>query len=231
METQVQSSVLSAVPETRAAAFFDVDNTLIPGSAIEVRFFSYLWKCRLVGLSEAARSLWFWSRHIPPVSLHPLRTQKLYLTGKRPSIIEPLAEEFVRKHICPRLPSDGLAALEAHRRAGHRLVLTTGSLDFLVAPLARFLDVETVLAAQPERIGDRYTGRLLSPFPYGQGKHHMVEAFAAGHGLDLKQSHAYGDSPGDVEVLRAVGHPTVVNPIRGMARIARREGWNIVEWR
>jgi len=231
VETQIQSSVLSAIPETRAAAFFDVDNTLIPGSAIEVRFFSYLWKRNLVGLSEAARSLWFWSRHIPPVSLHPLRTQKLYLAGKRPSVIEPLAEEFVRKQICPRLPSVGLAALEAHRRAGHRLVLTTGSLDFLVAPLALFLGVDTVLAATPERVGDRYTGRLLSPFPYGKGKQHMVETFASGNRLDLKESHAYGDSPGDVEVLRSVGYPTVVNPIRGMARIARREGWNIVEWR
>jgi len=231
VQIHVQSSGPSTISGTRVAAFFDVDNTLIPGPAIEVRFFSYLLKCRLVGLSEAVRSLWFWSRHIPPVSLHPLRTQKLYLTGKRPSIIEPLAEDFVRKQICPRLPSDGFAALEAHRRAGHRLVLTTGSLDFLVAPLALFLDVETVLAAKPERIGDHYTGRLLSPFPYGEGKQHMVEAFAAEHGLDLKQSHAYGDSPGDIEVLRSVGHPTVVNPIRGMARIARREGWPVAKWK
>src|SRR2546422_10531445 len=114
---------------------------------MEFLFFSYLLKCRLVGLSEAARSLWFWSRPIPPVSLHPLRTQKLYLTGKRPSLIEPLAEDFVRKQICPRLPSDGLAALEAHRRAAHRLVLTTGSLDVPVGPLALFLDVASGLAA------------------------------------------------------------------------------------
>jgi len=230
MITPVQTPTPSTASGVRVGAFFDVDNTLIPGCAIEIRFFSYLWKRGLVGWSEAARSLWFLLRHIPPVSLHPLRTQKLYLAGKRPSVIEPLAEEFVRSEICPKLSSDGLSALEAHRRAGHCLALSTGSLDFLVTPLATVLDVETVFAARPERTGDGYTGRLLSPLPYGEGKRDMVESFAIQQGLDLKHSYAYGDSPGDVEALRLVGYPTVVNPIRGMARIARRQGWPVATW-
>ena len=48
--------------------------------------------------------------------------------------------------------------------------------------------------------------------------------------MDLKECYAYGDSPGDVAVLQSVGHPQVVNPIRGMARIAKRHGWPIVRW-
>jgi phosphoserine phosphatase len=49
--------------------------------------------------------------------------------------------------------------------------------------------------------------------------------------IDLAQSFAYGDSPGDVELLRMVGHPLVVNPIRGMASIARRHGWPVAIWK
>ncbi|MES4784780.1 MAG: hypothetical protein C4294_01975, partial [Nitrospiraceae bacterium] len=89
-----------------------------------------------------------------------LRERKLYLAGKQPSAIEPLAEEFVRTEICPRLSADGLAAIEAHRRAGHCLVLLTGSLDFLVAPLGAALGVTTILAARPERTG---TPGIFSP--------------------------------------------------------------------
>jgi phosphoserine phosphatase len=49
--------------------------------------------------------------------------------------------------------------------------------------------------------------------------------------LDLSLCYAYGDSPGDLQVLGAVGHPTVVNPIRGMAQIARVQNWPIVHWK
>ncbi len=213
------------------AAFFDVDNTLIPGLAIELRFFRCLWAEGLVRSREAARSLWLLLRHTPPLSLHPLRERKLYLEGKRPSDIEPLAEEFVRTTVFPRLSQEGLATLESHRLAGHHLVLITGSLDFLIAPLARHLKVDRVLAAIPERRDDRYTGSLALPYPYGEGKRHLIESFAREAAVDLKQSYAYGDSPGDVETLRSVGHPLVVNPIRGMRRIARRQGWPITRWR
>lgn len=215
---------------SHVGAFFDVDNTLVPGLAIEVRFFRHLLQRGLVGVGEAVRSLWFLLRHMPPISLHALRERKLYLAGKQPSAIEPLAEEFVRTEICPRLSADGLAAIEAHRRAGHCLVLLTGSLDFLVAPLGAALGVTTILAARPERTQDGYTGHLLPPFPYGEGKRRLVESFAHQQQIDLKHCYAYGDSPGDLEVLQSVGYPLVVNPIRGMARIARRRGWPVARW-
>jgi HAD superfamily phosphoserine phosphatase-like hydrolase len=149
----------------RLAAFFDVDNTLIPGVAIEVRFFGYLLKRGIVGMTEALRSLGHLVRHLPPVSLHPLRERKLYLEGKQPSTIEPIAEEFVKSHIVHKLSWEGLAALERHRGEGHHLVLITGSLDFLIAPLAKELGIDCVLAAQPERTESGYTGHVVPPLP------------------------------------------------------------------
>ncbi len=227
----VQASGPSMSAGVRAGAFFDVDNTLVPGFAVELHFLRYLWKEGLVGGNDALRSLWFLLRHIPPVSFHSLRERKLYLAGKQRATIEPLAAQFIRAEICPKLSKDGVAALETHRRAGHCCVLVTASLDFLVAPLAAFLDVKTVLSARPELVGEEYTGHVLPPFPYGDGKRRLVESVAAQQGLDLARSYAYGDSPGDVGLLGAVGHPLVVNPIRGMASIARRRGWPIVRWK
>jgi HAD superfamily hydrolase (TIGR01490 family) len=230
MEQPVQTSKPVSRDPSAVGAFFDVDNTLIPGTAIEVHFFRFLWKHELVGWSEAARSVWHLLRHIPPMSFHPLRERKLYLEGKQSSAIESLAEPFVQAEVCPRLSREGLTKLDTHRRDGHRLVLITGSLDFIIAPLARYLGVEAVLAARPERAGDGYTGRVLPPLPYGEGKRVLLEAFARANGLDLRACYAYGDSPGDVETLQLVGHPQVVNPIRGMARIAQRQGWPVARW-
>ncbi len=219
-------------PSTRSAvaAFFDVDNTLIPGSAIEVRFFRRLWGEGLVGPRAIWRSVGHVLRHAPPVSLHPLRERKLYLEGLSRSAVEPLAETFVAQEIIPRLSREGIRAVQRHQEAGHAVVFLTGSLDFLMAPLARHLGVTAVFAAQPEHQDDRYTGRLRAPLPYGIGKQHLLHRFSREQGVNLSASFAYGDSPGDVETLQTVGHPQVVNPIRGMARIASRHGWPIARW-
>lgn len=214
----------------RIGAFFDVDNTLIPGSAIEIRFFRYLWRRRVVGWPEAFSSAGLLLRQIPPLSWHPLRQRKGYLAGKQPAAIEPLAQAFITSEIGPRLSGAALDVVRMHQRAGHSVVLLTGSLDFLIAPLARSLGIGTVLAARPESTEAGYTGRLLPPFPYGEGKRRLVEVYAEQQGLSLRHSYAYGDSPGDVETLDLVGHPLVVNPIRGMARIASRRGWPVTRW-
>jgi HAD superfamily hydrolase (TIGR01490 family) len=213
------------------AAFFDVDNTLLPGEASEVKFFRWLWRRGVVGWPEARASLWWLARKLPSLSLHPLRERKLYLIGKPAQVIEPLGEEFCREQLCPLVSPAAMRAMEEHRQAGHRIILLSGSLDFLIDPIAAALRVDQSFAGRLEQIDGVYTGRLLQPLPYGEGKRSLAERLAQDLALDLSLCYAYGDSPGDLDVLRAVGHPTVVNPIRGMARVARRQQWPVVTWK
>lgn len=215
----------------RIAAFFDVDNTLLPGEASEVRFFRSLWQRGIVGWPEVRASVAWLMRHVPAFSLHPLRERKLYLTGKSVEVIEPLGEEFCRNHLCPCLSPAALQKMEEHRDAGHAIILLTGSLDFLINPIAGALRVDQYFAGRLEQVDGLYTGHILPPLPYGYGKRQLIERVVAESTLDLAACYAYGDSPGDLEVFRAVGHPTVVNPIRGMARIARQQNWPVVEWK
>ena len=229
------ASTLDDVVERRAqgsiAALFDVDNTLLPGEASEIRFFRFLWRRGLVGWSELTRSAAWLVGHLPPFSLHSLRERKVYLAGKRPADIESYAREFCQAEMIGKVSVQGRAKLDAHRQAGHELILVTGAPDFLIAPLAEFLGVPTVFAAKPEQRDSVYTGALIPPLPYGPGKRELILAHAQEMGLDLAGSYAYGDSPGDHDILELVGHPLVVNPIRGMARTARRLGWPVATWK
>jgi Phosphoserine phosphatase len=75
-----------------------------------------------------------------------------------------------------------------------------------------------------------YTGALIPPLPYGRGKRELILAHAEEMHLDLAGSYAYGDSPGDRTFLNWSGNPLVVNPIRGMARMAPRRGWPVATW-
>jgi HAD superfamily hydrolase (TIGR01490 family) len=226
---------LDDVVERRAqgsiAALFDVDNTLLPGEASEVRFFRFLWRRGLVGWSELTRSAAWLAGHMPPFSLHALRERKVYLTGKFSADIESYAQEFCREEMIGKVSVQGREKLDGHRQAGHQVILVTGAPDFLIDPLAKFLGVTTVFAAKPEQRHSVYTGALIPPLPYGHGKRELILAHAREMGLDLAGSYAYGDSPGDHDLLELVGHPLVVNPIRGMARTAQRLGWPVATWK
>ena len=215
---------------SQVAAFFDLDNTILPGEASEVRFFRWLWQRGVVGWPEARASLAWLMRHLPSLSLHPLRERKLYIAGKPAQVIEPLGEEFCREQLCPCVSPAAMRAIEAHRSAGHLIVLLTGSLDFLIDPIATALQVDRCFANRLEQVDGVYTGHLVPPLPYGAGKRRLIEQLAQDLTLDLSLCYAYGDSPGDLDLLRAVGYPTVVNPIRGMARVAKQQKWPIARW-
>ncbi|MCP9455421.1 MAG: HAD-IB family hydrolase [Nitrospira sp.] len=225
------TSIAPRLKKRRTAAFFDVDNTVLPGEASEVRFFRWLWQRGIVGWPEIRASLAWLARHLPTISLHPLRERKLYLAGKPSHLIRPLGEAFGREQLCSRVSDAAWQAIEEHRKAGHAIILLSGSLDFLIHPLAVTLQAEQCFAGRLEQIDGIYTGRLVPPLPYGQGKRRLIEQLARDFSLDLSRCYAYGDSPGDLELLQAVGHPTVVNPIRGMARVARQNRWPVRQWR
>lgn len=211
-------------------AFFDMDNTLVPGPSIEIGFFRYLWQDGLVGWPELWNTFGYALRHMPPLSLSPLRRNKLYLLGQDVSKIEQLATEYVELFVWPRVASRALGRLAHHKHAGHVVAVVSGSPECLVKPLAEKLEVPLVFGARLEAQSGVYTGRVFAPMPYGEGKGRHIERLAAQYHLDLSRSYAYGDSPGDLEALQLVGHPFVVNPIRGMARIARQQGWPVTQW-
>jgi HAD superfamily hydrolase (TIGR01490 family) len=176
------------------------------------------------------RSITCLIRQGPSLSVHPLRERKVYLEDKEPSVIDACAGEFFHKEMLTAVSRKGRERLEAHRQSGHQLILISGAPDFLITPLAAALNVPTLFAARLARRDGRYTGEVVPPLPYGAGKQQLILSHAQEKGLDLASSFAYGDSPGDTEILGLVGYPVVVNPIRGMLRIARDRGWPVVDW-
>lgn len=230
MPNSHQNTSLNLPKLSRIGAFFDVDNTLIPGQSIEIRFFRYLWKNGFLSQRVVIDSALYLFLNILQFSLAPLRERKIYLLHKQPKDIEPLAKWFIRSEICPRLSIKGTTALTQHQQAGHQVALISGTPEFLVTPLAHFLNVSHVLATKLETDAEGYTTGVLTPYPYGEGKRRLLETFATTHDVDLTKSYAYGDSPGDIQALESVGHPLVVNPIRGMARVARQHRWPIALW-
>jgi len=153
----------------KAAAFFDIDGTLLPPPSLESQFRRFLrWRGEL-----RARQQWRWlGRFLTDVWRDPLLAthgNKLVYAGVRPSTLQAWLS-FLRRHPLP-FHSQGLDRLAWHVEQDHILVLVSGTLrplaevvaEQLCARLSALTDASIqleVLAAELEVKGGRFSGRL-----------------------------------------------------------------------
>jgi len=122
----------------------------------------------------------------------------------------------------------GIRRIREHQRLGHRTLLITGALDFVIEPLRPLFD--DIVCARLEERGGRLTGELIDAPPTGEARAIIMAEYAEAEGLSLAESIAYADSASDLPMLEAVGHPVAVNAEPKLAAIARKRGWHIEQW-
>jgi HAD superfamily hydrolase (TIGR01490 family) len=213
----------------KIGAFFDLDGTLIAPPSLEWRFLAHL-----LAYDEVSRAnLVLWLGHCAKNILcdrhSAIEGNKLYLAG--------LHESLVAKWTAAGAPNsppvflEGMTRIAWHHGHGHRVFLVTGTL----APLARAIaqhfpcPVE-IVASELEVFDGHWTGWLAGEHMSGKAKAGAIRALAAQYGLELGESHAYGNHIADLPMLEAVGNPVAVNPSRRLARLARTRGWRIYKW-
>jgi len=136
---------------------------------------------------------------------------------------------WYRSDVEPQIAPAARVAVEHHRRAGHVIVLATGSTQYAAGPVARGLGIDHVLSSVLEVEGGAFTGRARA-LCFGHHKVDLAEAWAAGHGVDLGRSYFYSDSFNDRPLLERVGTAVAVNPDARLHRLARRRGWRVQRW-
>src|SRR5262249_2648365 len=133
-----------------------------------------------------------------------------------------------RAGVLPRLSPQMLARAYAHPDAGTPIYILTAASQEMADLLAHVLAFDGGLGSRSEIVDGRYTGRPAGPFNYREGKVVSMNELAEREGIDLASSYAYSDSESDLPMLRAVGHPVVLNPDADLRRLALREGWAVL---
>jgi len=123
----------------------------------------------------------------------------------------------------------GLRRVREHKALGHRTVLITGALDFVVNPLKPLFD--DIISATLSSDGNSYTGQMQQVPPIGETRAAVLRRFADDNDYDLAETIAYADSTSDLPMLEAVGFPVAVNPEPKLASLANRRGWLIENFR
>lgn len=217
----------------RGAAFFDLDGTLIPGSA-NIPLAKEAFRRGFVTPTELLKDLRngvsFVFKGATDERSAQVRDRILAAVAGRPAAdVEALGDAFMSKLTASIRPAMQ-DVLDDHGTAGRDRIVLSASPTEIVARFADESGLEHGTGTTSERDEQgRYTGRLSGPFCYREGKVSVMLQMAQDHGYDLSASYAYSDSVSDLPMLEAVGHPVAVNPEPELRAIATERGWPIVE--
>jgi HAD superfamily hydrolase (TIGR01490 family) len=219
--------------ERGVAAFFDIDGTLVPEPSLERRLFRKLKWRGAIRWTNYARWTMEAVRLLPRGLTAIAHENKSYLRGLR-------AEQILGAADPVWFFEEGVARVEWHARRGEEIVLVTGMVKPLARMVAMALECELeargmerdvlVSATRLEERDGRFTGKVLGEANYGEAKKRAMEVLARAMQINLRESHAYGNSLLDRPMLDAVGHGHAVNPGRELAQTANMRDWAIWHW-
>jgi HAD superfamily hydrolase (TIGR01490 family) len=144
--------------------------------------------------------------------------------------VRQIVAETLHDLIDPIIYEEAAALIEHHQRHGRDVVIVSSSGDEMVSAIAELLGVEKVIATRMVVENGCYTGEIEF-YAAGPNKAIAIKELATAEGYDLDECYAYSDSITDVPMLEIVGHPTAVNPDRGLRRMAAERGWPVVTFR
>jgi HAD superfamily hydrolase (TIGR01490 family) len=217
----------------RAAAFFDLDKTLMEGSSA-LHFARASYKAGQLSKRQLARDAWanlrFRLEGSTDEATDALR-ERVYtaIAGRRVTDLARLTPDIL-SGILPRVYPQMLDVAWRHQDAGRPVYIVTAASQEIAELLATVLSFDGGIGARSEVRDGVYTGRPEGPFTYREGKAEAMREVAGREGIDLESSWAYSDSESDLPMLRVVGHPVAVNPDAELARVAREEGWEIMRF-
>jgi len=216
----------------KVAAFFDLDQTLLAGFSAVAFFQERLLSGRMSPreLGESLLGALAFSLGRTGFSGFVAATTAAY-RGLAESVLEEIGEEVFEKHLATAIFPESRALVKAHREMGHTLAIVSSATRYQAGPLARELGITHVLCTQLEVEDGAFTGRVVRPTCYGEGKAQVARALADAHDLDLGESWFYTDSHEDLPLLELVGRPRPLNPTARLAQIAKERRWPVRRFR
>lgn len=223
--------VLDAPEGPHIAALFDFDGTIIAGYSATAMLWEKI-KRREMTADEVVETINVMAQYSTGnMGFSGLMTGAAkFMKGVTEDSYFQFGEELYEKYIARKVYPEARALIEAHRAKGHTIAIVSSATIYQIEPTARDLDIEHVLCSQYEVENGEFTGNIIRPLCFGEGKVVAAENLAANYGLDLDQSYFYSDSYDDIELLERVGKPRPLNPNTKLREVAWEKGWPLEKY-
>jgi HAD superfamily hydrolase (TIGR01490 family) len=218
-----------------AAAFFDVDNTIMVGASM-FHFAKGLAARKFFSTRDLAGFIWKQVRfRLGGESADDIASAResalAFVAGKHIDEIVSVSQEIYDENMADKIWSGSRALAQLHLDAGQRVWLVTATPVELAQIIADRLGFTGALGTRAETVDGVYTGRLVEHVLHNEAKAAAVRDLAEREGLDLARCAAYSDSINDLPMLSLVGRAVAVNPDSALRAEARRRGWEIRDFR
>jgi HAD superfamily hydrolase (TIGR01490 family) len=229
-------TALQVPADPHAAAFFDVDNTVMQGASI-FHLARGLYQRDFFTARDIGRFAWQQAKfrvvgreHLDDV--HKARETALsFAAGHTVAELTVIGEEVFDEVMATKVWPGTRALAQMHLDAGQRVWLVTATPVEVATVIAKRLGLTGALGTVAETEDGVYTGRLVGEILHGEAKAEAVTALAEREGLDLATCSAYSDSANDIPLLSLVGHPCAINPDAALRAHAREHGWRVRDYR
>lgn len=229
-------AALATPPDPGAAAFFDVDNTVMQGASI-FHLARGLHRRDFFTTRDILKAAWnqAYFRIVgveDPDAVSDARESALsFIAGHRVEELESLGEEIFDESMAQRIWPGTRALAQMHLDQGQRVWLVTAAPVEIARIIAHRLGLTGALGTVAEDVDGVYTGRLVGDLLHGPAKADAILALARDEGLDLSRCSAYSDSYNDLPMLSLVGDPCAINPDSRLRDHARANGWRVRDYR
>lgn len=200
------------------AAFFDVDGTIFRNSLL-IEHFKLLIKSGNLSMdawtSSVEKNFEKWAKREGDYDTYLEDLVNKYVDGLKNiniDVVDQIAAEVIEKK-ANKLYRYTKHAIDYHKKMGHKLILISGSPDFLVKKMAKKLDFDAYSATIYVKKNKVYTGEQI-PMWDSPSKEKAIKSYVDKYNLDLEKCYSYGDTTGDLSMLKLVGHPYAINPAK-----------------
>ncbi|MDG0992435.1 MAG: HAD-IB family hydrolase [Luminiphilus sp.] len=220
------ADINASKPGPETAAIFDFDGTIIAGFSATVFLQDALTRGELKPdeLYELTRALTgFGLGNMGFSALMAVHAQ--YLAGRDEDEYTRNSERLFRKKIARLIYPEARELIAAHQAKGHSVAIISSATPYQVLPAAKDLNIDRVFCTGLEVENGCFTGSVVKPTCFGEGKVDAAQTLARDTGADLSQSFFYSDSVDDIQLLEYVGRPVTLNPRKRLKQITKENNW------
>lgn len=217
----------------QAAAFYDLEGTLVSTNLVHTLGF---YATRQQGLWETLKMSAGTVAKLPFFGLTDLYSRNVFnevffrsYKGLSEDRLRFFSEELFEEVLKPAVFPGTFELIKTSKKIGQRQIVLTGALDFTIAKLMDYLEIDDFVANRLEFVNGYATGRILPPVMASATKAKWMREYAERENINLSESYSYSDSISDLPMLSIVGHPVAVNPDFRLKQTATQHDWAILD--
>lgn len=222
------NTIMTGEVGPQVGAFFDLDRTLIKNFSAKEFF-----QARLLSGKMTAREIVAQFAGVMVYAMGQGNFAGLAAVGAQgvkgvsEKLFIEVGEEVYHKYLANEIYPESRALVKAHLAMGHTVAIISAATPYQVDPIARDLDIQHVMCTRMEVDKGKFTGNIIEPACWGEGKAHAARSLAKDFNLDLSKSYFYTDSAADAPLLEIVGNPRPINPDPKLSALAFKNNWPV----